>query len=93
MPHLQNHRLAVANMGGKHLQEHILAFDTTTSIRNGEPRSVDAISQKTTPHTGSHGNGQSASDEASNEEDDEDSSGEKDDEAEDPEIFAQPHGY
>lgn len=97
MAHVAPSRSAVADLGGKFLQDHRLVHDTARGIRYSDQRSSsNDTAQGSTPHTGSQGSGQSATEEAANEDDDEDSSGGKDDDQEDeeddPEVLAPSHG-
>lgn len=91
-------RSAVADLGGKHLQEHKLVFDTPNMVRSSDQRpSSDETPQGSSNHTGGRGSGQSSSEEATNEDDEGDgSAGQEDDqedEEDDPEVLAPSHGH
>ncbi|KAJ4305264.1 hypothetical protein N0V90_000795 [Kalmusia sp. IMI 367209] len=90
----------MAELGGKHLHDHRLVYDTPSDIHRSDQRSArsDDVVPTSTGHTGGRGSGQAATEEASNEEDDEeeDSSAvqdeQDDDEEEDPDTHAPSRG-
>jgi len=84
----------MAELGGKHMQDHKLVFDRPFSARGSDHRST---SSDDGPHTstrraGGRGSGQAATEDAANEDDEEDSSAREEEEEDEPDMFAPSHG-
>ncbi|ORX99691.1 hypothetical protein BCR34DRAFT_592826 [Clohesyomyces aquaticus] len=98
MANLANPRIAAADFGGKHMQDHKLVFESQAGIRNSDQRSPsgDDAPQGSTNHSGGRGSGQATGEQAANEDDDEDSSAnqedEQEDEDDDPDVLAPSRG-
>ncbi|KAF1978669.1 hypothetical protein BU23DRAFT_230291 [Bimuria novae-zelandiae CBS 107.79] len=97
MAHSTHSRAIMAELGGKHLQDHKLEHESPASIHKGAQRSSSSTdpAPKSTGHTGGRGDDQAATEEATNEDDDEDSSiaqDEQEDEDEEPDTVAPFHG-
>lgn len=88
-PHSRN---LMAELGGKHVQDHKLVLDTPYSVQSSHKRlTSDNAVPKTATHPGSSGE-QTSADEVVSEDDEEDSSNSQDDEEDDPEVFAPSRG-
>ena len=83
----------MTELGGKHMQDHKLVFDTPFSVRGSDQRSAssDDAAPQSTNRSGSRASGQATTEDDANEDDDEDSSFPEDEEDE-PEVIAPSHG-
>lgn len=84
----------MAELGGKHMQDHKLVHDTPYSVRSSSQRSASPDDAVPKTRTGTRaGSGQASADEVVNEDDEEeDSSNSQDDDDDEPEVFAPSHG-
>ncbi|KAF2687466.1 hypothetical protein K458DRAFT_386282 [Lentithecium fluviatile CBS 122367] len=87
-------RALMAELGGRHMQDHKLVFDAPAGVRSSDQRSTssDAAAPNGTNHSGGRGSGQATTEDAANEDDEEDSSSSHEDEEDEPEVFAPSHG-
>jgi hypothetical protein len=93
MAYLPHSRTLMAELGGKHMQDHRLAFDTPLGARHGDQRSnsSDKAATGRTNHAG--GSGLAITEDAVNEDDDEeDSSASNEDDEDEPDVIAPSHG-
>ncbi|KAF1999673.1 hypothetical protein P154DRAFT_546207 [Amniculicola lignicola CBS 123094] len=97
MANMMHPRSAVADLGGKHLNNHKLVPDAPIGVSKSDQRAPGEASPKAAKQDGAPGGGQSASGETTGEDDDEDSSASKednpDDEDDDADVVAPSRGF